>query len=325
VHHYVDVLDELPGFLKSLGRKYDVTIHDYTAICPRINLFRNPGVYCGEPEAGECQRCLAEGGQRLAEEIVGWRAKGIWLIQNAQRVICPSEDVAKRIDRYVPGARLVVAPHEPELYRGPRSVSPPAVLPSEPLRVAILGSLPEHKGGKFLVECARAAKQAKVPIIWQVIGELSSFPRLVNAAVAVGIIETGKYKNDEIQDLIRRADPHILFFPQRWPETYSYTLSEAFASNRPILAPRIGSFAERISGASWCWSYPLDMKAGNLVDLLRFIRDHHLSIGVPPAPPEEDRTRSFSVDLDFYDARYLRMSSPPQDVDSAARRSRYLP
>jgi hypothetical protein len=47
-----------------------------------------------------------------------------------------------------------------------------------------------------------------------------------------------------------------VLYPSAGPETFSYTLSEAWAAGRPVLVPPIGALAERVrnSGAGWVLS-----------------------------------------------------------------------
>jgi len=41
---------------------YDLTIHDYMTICPRIFLLTSELQYCGEPDEAGCTLWLAQGG-----------------------------------------------------------------------------------------------------------------------------------------------------------------------------------------------------------------------------------------------------------------------
>ena len=66
--------------------------------------------------------------------------------------------------------------------------------------------------------------------------------------------------------------PHLVFFPQRSPETYSYSLSEAYAANLPVLVPEIGSFPERTAGARHTWTYPLTASPDAVVGILDKLR-----------------------------------------------------
>jgi hypothetical protein len=45
-------------------------------------------------------------------------------------------------------------------------------------------------------------------------------------------------------------------YPSAAPETFSFTLSEAWAAGRPVVVPPIGALAERVegSGAGWVWA-----------------------------------------------------------------------
>jgi hypothetical protein len=45
---------------RATGLPYDVTLHDYLAICPQIQLVTEDGRYCGEPPEPGCAACLAQ-------------------------------------------------------------------------------------------------------------------------------------------------------------------------------------------------------------------------------------------------------------------------
>jgi hypothetical protein len=58
---------------------------------------------------------------KLGDDILWWRHLEISIVSEADRVLCPSIDAAKRIRKYVPDSRINVAPHEEELYRPQRT------------------------------------------------------------------------------------------------------------------------------------------------------------------------------------------------------------
>ena len=304
VHHFIDIFDQLQSFLCSLGVPYDVTIHDYASICPRITLANEVTRYCGEPDEKGCLQCLAGGSIKLANDIVWWRERGRALITEADRVLCPSIDAAYRLRRYVPDARLIVVPHEENLYNPERIALIPTLPFNESLRVAVLGNLDRHKGGAFLLDCIEAAKQTGVDIKWQIIGQ---FDLLQQAKVEKlrGLLHvTGHYKSRDLPRLIADAAPHVIFMPQRWPETYSYTLSEAFVTGCAVLAPDIGAFRERTAGVSWCWLYPVNIAPRALAETLSEIR-RHVANGRPPSIIRPSSNASISRHHDFYLDGYL--------------------
>ena len=78
------------------------------------------------------------------------------------------------------------------------------------------------------------------------------------AARAAGIEVTGAYTNDRIQDLIAKTDPHVIWVPSLWPETYCYTLSIALTSGCAVAAFDIGAQAARLRRLQTGTLIPLD-------------------------------------------------------------------
>ena len=60
-------VEGLQGFVQKLaaGVPYDVVIHDYAWICPRVTLIDASGRYCGEPAVAVCEACLKRNGSEL--------------------------------------------------------------------------------------------------------------------------------------------------------------------------------------------------------------------------------------------------------------------
>jgi len=310
VHHFLDVFEQIVPFLRQLALPYDLSIHDYTTICPRIHLVTDDAIYCGEPDEKGCLRCLLKS-RGLGDDILWWRHLGISMIRGADRVLCPSIEAAKRIRKYVPDSRIIVVPHEDELYRPERAVRLSPLRPGDPLRVAVLGTLSEHKGGSFLLDCVKAANENGTPIAWYVVGEFSSSSLKARAKqLKKSLSVTGRYRVDDIPRLIDDVGPHVLLFVQRWPETYSFTLSEAFRTGYPILAPAIGAFSERVSGLSGCGLYSLETTPHELVAKLASIHRNYLMLGGPFDDEGGHWTAPIGIAIEthFYRDQYLRRS-----------------
>jgi glycosyltransferase involved in cell wall biosynthesis len=306
VHHAVDVLDGLRAFLAAVDVPYDLSVHDYALICPRINLIDAEANYCGEPDIVDCLACLAKEPKPRASDIIWWRERGLRLIADADRVFCPSEDAAERIQRYARDASVIVVPHERDLYRPSNRPGPPKLQKGDKLRIATLGVFSEHKGAKFLLQCVEQSLAARVPIGWRLIGDFSRSMKESAERLSGALSVTGSYRQEDVVGLINDYDPHIVFFSQHWPETYSFTLSEAFAAGRPVLVPQIGAFPERVEGVPWCWTYPVDWDAAAVVAFLEDIRAAHFLTGKEPGTPARNRVGPKSIDEPIYSTRYLR-------------------
>jgi GT2 family glycosyltransferase len=269
VHHVYAFADHIEELLKCLSLPYDLTIHDYLLICPRINLVSPDGKYCGEPDESGCLACLRANPVSAHPDIIWWRLQGESLILGAERVICPSQDVANRMARYVSSDSLIVVPHE--IVPTPRTSCVPLLRPGAPMRVAVLGIVAGHKGGSFLVDCADHCRLVGLDVAIVVIGAFDD-PILGRAARESGIRSTGYYEDSDLQRLIAQEDPHLILYPQRWPETFSYTLSAGLISGRPLLAPRIGAFIERLAGDDWARLYDLEATPSEIVAELEEVR-----------------------------------------------------
>lgn len=66
----------------------------------------------------------------------------------------------------------------------------------------------------------------------------------------------GRYDDEELKRIINNLNPHVIWFPAQCYETYSYTLSAALRSGRPLVVPNIGAFPERVDARPCTWIEP---------------------------------------------------------------------
>lgn len=305
VHQLVDLPAGVADVVNASDLPVDYTVHDYYAICPRITFTRDADGYCGEPDEKACERCLARPKVLgTTEGIRAWRERHAWLFRRAENVICPSRDVAARVKRYFPLARTALVYHEAQqqLRAARGRLQKPAGALGDSTRVAVIGGVSLSKGAGFLAACAREAQRRKLKMQFRVIG-MADFRRDPGAFLRVPM--SGSYDDAELPALIERCDPHLIFFPARWPETYSYTLSAAIASGRPILAPNLGSFAERLAGLPWCWIFDWDTAPGDTVALIDRLRWQHIEPGAEPSPPCSPAAATTTSEVEqFYTSLY---------------------
>ncbi|MDH3668463.1 MAG: glycosyltransferase [Paracoccaceae bacterium] len=251
LHHLADfgrdAARRMAWLIDAVDLPFEVTVHDYLAVCPRINLVDNAGMYCGEPgppgAERACQRCLIRRRSRFgAPDITRWRQAHGRLLSMARIVKAPDRDVAERLRRYFPDlTALVVRPHD----RRPAMTCDPArQRRSGPLRVTAIGAIGPIKGFDVLLGLAREAAPDGLHLT--VIGHT----RNDRAASAAGISVTGRYRNDDLPRLIDAASPDLILIPSIWPETYCYALSHALASGRMVAGFDIGAIGTRLHDAA---------------------------------------------------------------------------
>ena len=309
VHHVLGVGPHPRALIDALGVPFDFTAHDYFSICPQVNLLPEPDLrYCGEPDAAGCNACIANRPSHGSRDILSWRAEHAWLLRDAARVLCPSRNVIDRLGRYAPNATLVFAPHEPT----PSDdwvVRRPKLRGAAPLRVVLLGVLADHKGAQTVATVVEMADPSRFS--FELIGALERpLPGIADARLTVG----GRYEDDKLDELITKADPHVVWFPAHWPETYSYTLSAALAARLPIVAADIGAFPERLDGRPETWLVSPDASAATWLAALEQV-SAELAVTTFPAP-----VRARAAGTDFYASAYPRSLAAPAAVAPVGRR-----
>ena len=293
VHHLLGMDLDARKLLHRLAVPFDVTVHDYLALCPQVNLLPwRQAHYCGEPGPAACNACIADTPSHSARDILAWRAQFAWLFREAERVICPSEDARARLARHGLAERAIVVPHEP-VAAAPWPLQPPRLRGGK-LRVVLLGVLAPQKGAPTAISLIAAADPARVE--FHLIGHSEDeLPTSVTERLTVH----GKYEDHELPGLLARLKPHLVWFPAQWPETYSYTLTAAIDAGLPIVATRMGAFPERLAGRPMSWL--LDARASTAEWLAAF----ETVRSALREPVARDRPVRTAIPA-FYPAAYLR-------------------
>jgi glycosyltransferase involved in cell wall biosynthesis len=245
-HSLVDYVPESPKYIRRLvellGARWEVNLHDYKVICPRVNLTDRSGRYCGEPDEEGCNYCLATRGSSFGiRDIRLWRVMHWQALEAADEVLVPDDDVAMRLSHYFPGLEMTVSPHESiESPSGPAEWE--GACRTARLHVVVVGAISKKKGIDVLLRCARNARRRRLPLDFSVLG----YTQKDSAARREGIRLTGPYRDEEAVERLRGLRPDVIWLPSIWPETYSYTLSIALQSDCPVAAFDIGAIAARL-------------------------------------------------------------------------------
>lgn len=286
VQHLADAGEGIEHMIReaahTAGIRYDVTVHDYMYVCPRITLTSHSGVYCGEPEVSMCNVCISTLPSIAGDvTIEKWRENFCVFLADARSVFVPSNDAANRMSRYFPDVVFTVRPHFTALR--PRTPRP---LPNRRERhIAILGAIGPQKGSGLLVECAHYALKHQIPIKFIIVGYASAdqeLRRLPNVTI------TGRYDESELQRVLDEQAPDIVWLPSVLPETFSYTLSAALEAGVFPVVFDLGAPAERLRALRWGSVMPTEFML-SVPDILKFLTS--VEIKEPP----KDITTAASV------------------------------
>jgi glycosyltransferase involved in cell wall biosynthesis len=220
-----------------------------------------PPRYCGEPAIAGCIACCATERDGIFEDlpVPDLLARSAREFTAAETVIAPSADAARRIARHFPGITLRVTPWEDDA--APMQLRRP---PPGRRRILTIGGIGASKGFDLLQACARDAAERELALDFFVAGGSADDAKLI----AAGIFVTGHYAQSEVQALIAQCRPSVAFLPSIWPETWCYTLSEAWRAGLYTVAFDLGAQAERIKATNRGLVLPLGLPVPRINDAL---------------------------------------------------------
>lgn len=279
-HHLLGYSRKIYELPRAAGLPYDITLHDYFALCPHSNGFApHTAYYCGLEPHHDCQACLQEGfrASPLYQElralgqfpdITVWRTFHHRFLKQARRIITPSQAAAAIFERFFPSLPLQVHPH-PETRLAPRRR--PNV-PGNILNVGLVGGISPQKGRFLLDELVKLSRRRRLPLRWVVLGVTDTEYRRNDGDYLV----TGPYQRFELPELFDRYQIHVGLLPVCWPETFSYVLSEYWFAGIPVIVPNLGALGERMLAVGGGWLLPKTLTAPLIIDqLLQIMNTPH--------------------------------------------------
>jgi glycosyltransferase involved in cell wall biosynthesis len=235
------------------GARVVISTHDYFFWCPSYKLlsplYGNRLSFCYfEKDSARCAKCLGLlGVKNIDEEKVSRRREYVHeLFGMADAIVTPSRYVQDVFSALYPSATnkaLMIEHGVPT-----NGLTVPGERRSDPLNVAYLGAFTFEKGADLFLDLVRDIRDSALfpKVSFSIIGELGyTIPD--DLLQSSGLKVTGAYRPDELNSILCREGIDIVLLLSRWPETYSYTLSEAVAGGIPVIASDFGALRERIA------------------------------------------------------------------------------
>jgi len=285
-HHLLGHDPAIRDLPRVLGVAYDFTVHDYYSYCTAISLTGTQDRYQGEPSPGQCGCCAPHmPAPGKAGTVARWRESNAALLRGARHVFAPSQDAARRIAAFAPGAPVLTVGHTDMPPAGEIPQPRAAPHPSDArLKIVALGALSGLKGADVLEATALEAARCGAPIEFHLLGygyrPLATHP-------AARLTVHGEYQESDLPRLLGELKPDLAWFPAQGPETYSYTLSAVLKAGIPVVVPDLGAFAERVQGRAWSWIRPWDATPRQWLDDFVSLREQHFIPGIPPRLPHD--------------------------------------
>lgn len=220
--------------------------HDFYPFCPALNI--TFGEVCQECSESRLVACTKENPHhRFFRNVppADWLALRLAFARAVTDLkiplIAPTPSVRDYYSRLLPeiAGSFHVVPHGAiPLDCAPLKLE--AVVEEEPLRIVVLGSIAPHKGGQLLEDAWREVRDAcRLYLVG--CGDYGK-----NLARDSRVTVLPQYRRKDLPKILDEIRPHVGLLPSVVPETFSYTLQELWEIGVPVLATRIGSFADRI-------------------------------------------------------------------------------
>lgn len=121
------------------------------------------------------------------------------------------------------------------------------------LNVAFIGGLNKAKGGEVVNEIV---KNLGDEVNWHIFGGIG-VEKLV-CQKRDNLIKTGYYAPEDLPNLLKEHEIDLIGILSVWPETYSYTVTEAVLNGIPVIVTDIGALGRRVKEMNCGWTVTLD-------------------------------------------------------------------
>ncbi|MGH8935808.1 MAG: glycosyltransferase [Acidimicrobiia bacterium] len=303
---------ELPSVAAALGVPTVLSFHDYYFVCPTVHLLDESNRFCGgvcTPGDGTCRVPGLVGDLPHLKHtwVYTWRDRARAMFENVSAFVTTSQSAQEIYLRSFPeleGATFQVIEHGRDLPQRSELAQPPD--PLEPVRILVPGNVSIPKGAEFvrkLKELDRADR-----LRFSFLG-----PRVIDLSDTG--THLGPYRRDEFADKVAEVRPHFIGLFSIWAETYSHTLTEAWAAGIPVIASSLGALGERVGTHGGGWLVDVTDPEGAYQRILQIADDpeEYLRVAEQAAHIEHRTTNQMAQDYDHVYRSVLAARQSVQD------------
>lgn len=242
VHHMINHYFDLFDVINDAKIPYIVNLHDWYFACPNFSLLENNEKCCVGNKYRNCENCLKSLKNLEGNFIKNWRSLTSKVLRNAKRVIVPSNSTKEIYAEFLGSVKIDVVEHGVDKLR---YIIPEEVEKTEKDKknIAFIGGINKFKGCDFLRKFIEKAADEKYKYNVHLFG--TAIEEDLNESNANYIFH-GTYEREKIVQELKENSIDLVLLLNIWPETYSYTLTEASIANVPVLAIDYGAVSERV-------------------------------------------------------------------------------
>lgn len=267
--HTLDIID--------LAREKDIpihmTLHDFYLACPKVNFLDYNNQYCIDSRSTEkCEKCINESFGYHTNVLEHWNEVMYAYLKKIDRIFMPSKSAKEIFENYYKSIykdcdiNIEVIEHGMELSKGTIVNKNNA---KDKFRIAFIGGIAPYKGSQIIHNLIVNSKDNNIE--WHIFGNIGDVR--LNLLDKKSLIKHGRYDRNNIIDLLNENDIDLVCIFSIWPETYSYTISEAIVSEIPLLVSDIGALGERVKRYDCGWTINHECGTKDILELITDIQN----------------------------------------------------
>lgn len=241
---------DVPSVARALDIPVILSFHDYFLVCPTFHLLDESNRFCAgscTPGDGDCRipSDWVKGVPHLKHGWVNvWRQQVASMLDDCDAFVTTSPTARSIYVQTYPqlaDATFHVIEHGRDLPFEPLSAMPDL---SARVRIAVPGALDVHKGATFIEQLSALDSAGRL--------EFHFLGKVPEEFRHLGVLH-GPYERHQFAQKMREIRPAFVGILSIWAETYSHTLSEAWAAGLPVLVTDLGAPQERVErhGGGW--------------------------------------------------------------------------
>jgi len=276
IGHYFDIID----VAKEKNIHSIISLHDFYSICPTINLLYRMEKSCIGEKNKNCSECLQYKTSIKNNIISQWQKDWKEFLSKFDEVIAPSNSTKSIVNETYKNIKIKVIEHGIDLKKSDYVSNI-----DDKINIAFVGVMAPHKGSKILEEMIKKYKNSNIKIHLFGNSEIESLKHSTS-----NYVYHGKYKREELPELLKNNNINLICSLSICAETYSYTLTENIASGIPVLAFDIGAIGERVSKSNLGWIIPSSSNTNEIISeinniltnkeeygkVLKSVKDYHI-------------------------------------------------
>jgi GT2 family glycosyltransferase len=242
-----------------LAKELDIpvifTIHDFYSICSLINLLDQSEVYCEvSNNLDKCSKCIKYYRGYDTKFVKYWRENVYECLEMTTKIIVPTYSAYKNLSKVykIPEEKIQVIYHGIDTCADKYDTSNGYLI--KPFKIAFLGYFNVAKGRNVLKKVVKRYKNIK-EVKWHVIG---NDIKLRGEVHQENIFFHGTYERKDVKRILMDLEIDLVMILPIWPETFCYTLSEAWSAGIPCIVSKLGALEERVGKEGGGWLIDVD-------------------------------------------------------------------